>query len=118
MEKDNFKRFWIVSVNGWLCDAAYSGKFLKSKHLSPSFRSFKYIKEWEDIKYFTERKEISNRQLIEDSLTLNTNILEWWNTKTDEGKKELCNKHFPEYSNVPLNDGFIISSIYLKENQK
>ena len=38
MEK--FKKFWVKSVNNYLCDADYNGKELKARNPIPSFRKF------------------------------------------------------------------------------
>ena len=73
---DNFKKFWVVTVNNYICDAAYSGKELKEKHRFPSFRQFSFIKSWNDLNYFTVRKEISNRDLCERLLTPAKAVLE------------------------------------------
>jgi hypothetical protein len=69
MEK--FKKYWIVSVNNYLCDAAYNGKLLKEKHRLPSFRKFYYIKSEDDLIGFTERNNISNKQIVEQCLINN-----------------------------------------------
>jgi len=65
---DKFKPFWVVSVNNYLCDASYSGKELKAKHLTPSFRKFHFIRSMDELKYFTKRDEISNEELVKRCL--------------------------------------------------
>lgn len=67
-EKEKFKKFWVVSVNNYLCDASYSGKELKEKHPFPSFRKFHFIKSWDDLKYFTKRSAITNEELVKRAL--------------------------------------------------
>jgi hypothetical protein len=66
MEK--FKKFWVVEVNNYLCDASYDGKELKEKHRFPSFRRFRFIKSWDDLKYFTSRSGISNEEIVKRAL--------------------------------------------------
>lgn len=63
-----FKKFWVVSVNNYLCDASYSGKALKERHFAPSFRKFYFIRSWDELKGFTKRKEISNEDLVKKAL--------------------------------------------------
>lgn len=70
MSTEKFKKFWVVSINNYLCDAAYDGKELKAKHPFPSFRQFHFIKSWDDLKYFTKRDEISNEELVKKALGL------------------------------------------------
>ena len=65
---NKFKPFWVVSLNNYLCDAAYSGKELKAKHRFPSFRKFYFIRNQEDLIGFEERSEITNKDLIEQCL--------------------------------------------------
>lgn len=62
MEK--FKKFWVKSVNNYLCDADYNGKELKARNPIPSFRKFHYIRSWDDLNYFTKREEYSNFELV------------------------------------------------------
>lgn len=66
---DNFKKFWVVSVNNWICDASYNGKELKAKHPVPSFREFHFIKSLEDLRGFSLREGISNEDLCKSLLT-------------------------------------------------
>jgi len=70
---ENFKKFWVVEVNNYLCDASYSGKELKQKHQFPSFRKFHFIRSWDELKYFTERKEISNIDLVKQCISITNN---------------------------------------------
>jgi len=65
---DKFKKFWVVSVNNYLCDASYSGKELKERHYVPSFRKFTFIRSMDDLKCFSVRKEISNEDLVNERL--------------------------------------------------
>jgi hypothetical protein len=65
---EKFKKFWVVSVNNYLCDASYSGKELREKHYFPSFRKFHFIKSVDDLKYFTQRQEITNEELVRQAL--------------------------------------------------
>jgi hypothetical protein len=69
---DKFKPYWVVSVNNYLCDASYSGKELKAKHLTPSFRQFHFIKNESELQYFYKRDEISNEDLVKQCLTPTT----------------------------------------------
>jgi len=71
---EDFKKFWVVSVNNYLCDASFNGKVLKEerRHLYPSFRKFRFIRSWDELKYYAERKEISNIDLVKKFL-YNTN---------------------------------------------
>lgn len=62
MEK--FKKFWVMEINNWICDAAYNGKQLKEKHPVPSFRKFWFIKSAEDLKGFSKRNNITNENLV------------------------------------------------------
>ena len=67
--KQDFKKFWVVSVNNYICDAAYSGKELKEKHKMASFRKFYFIKSWEDLKYFSKREShTDNVELVKQML--------------------------------------------------
>ncbi len=68
MTTEKFKKFWVVSVNNWLCSASYSGKKLKERHPVPSFRKFTFIKSWDDLQYFTKRSEITNEELVKRAL--------------------------------------------------
>lgn len=61
-----------MSVNNWICDASYSGKDLKARNPFPSFRRFRFIRNWDDLKYFTPHKEISNEDLVRQRLTQTT----------------------------------------------
>lgn len=63
-----FRKFWVKSVNNYICDAGYNGKELKAKSPTPSFRKYYFIKSWEDLKGFTTRKEISNIDLVKSLL--------------------------------------------------
>jgi hypothetical protein len=63
-----FKKFWVVAVNNYLCDASYSGKELKAKHQFPSFRQFHLIKSAKDLNYYTQRKEITNEEFVKQCL--------------------------------------------------
>lgn len=69
-EQEKFKKFWVVSVNNYLCDAAYSGKELKAKHLFPSFRKFHFIKSEDGLRHFNERDSISNEDLVKQCLAI------------------------------------------------
>ncbi len=60
-----FRKFWVKSVNNWLCDADYNGKRLKDNNPIPTFRKFYFIKNWEDLKGFTPREGIDNKELVE-----------------------------------------------------
>lgn len=68
MEK--FKKFWVMSVNNWLCDADYSGKALKERCFTPTFRKFYFIRSWDELKGFTPHKEISNLDLVKKCLNI------------------------------------------------
>jgi ATP-dependent DNA ligase len=70
MGTEKFKKFWVVEVNNYICDAAYDGKTLKGKHRIPSFRKFHFIKEWGELEYFTKRKEITNEELVKVFLAI------------------------------------------------
>jgi len=59
-----FKKFWVVSVNNYICDASYSGKELKEKHLFTSFSKFHFIKDENGLNGFSVRSEISNDDLV------------------------------------------------------
>lgn len=63
-----FKKFWVVSVNNYLCDAAYEKKTILERGLYPSFKKFKFIRSAEDLKYFTKRSEITNEELVKKCL--------------------------------------------------
>ena len=65
---EHFKKFWVVSVNNFICDAAYNGKELKAKHRYPSFREFHLIKNPEALRFFSPRTEISNEELCKKLL--------------------------------------------------
>ena len=67
-----FKPFWVISVNNWICDAAYSGRELKSRNPLPTFRRFSYIRSMDELKCFTKHDEISNEDLVK--LRLEQNI--------------------------------------------
>jgi hypothetical protein len=60
-----FKKFWVKSVNNWLCDADYNGKRLKENNPIPSFRKFYFIKSWEELNGFTKRDGYDNKELVE-----------------------------------------------------
>ena len=64
MTKEKFKKFWVKSVNNWLCDADYSGSKLKARNPFPTFRKFYFIKSWDDLKYFTKHDGHENRELV------------------------------------------------------
>jgi len=66
--KDKFKPFWVVHINNYICDASYSGKELKEKHLYPSFRKFTFIRSIDELKYFSKRNEISNEEIVNQCL--------------------------------------------------
>jgi len=66
-----FKKFWVMSVNNWICDADYSGKELKARCKMPSFRKFYLIKSEEEIDGFTKREELTNREHINKLLGTN-----------------------------------------------
>lgn len=68
MKNENFKPFWVVSINNYLCDASFSGKNLKEKHKFPSFRKFYFIRNENGLNGFTERKEITNKDLVNQCL--------------------------------------------------
>lgn len=74
MSTEKFKKFWVVSINNYLCDAAYNGKELKAKHLFPSFQQFNFIKNWDDLKYFTKRSEITNEDLVKRAFEISAII--------------------------------------------
>ena len=57
-------KFWVMSVNNWICDADYSCKKLKERRPMPSFRKFYFIREWDELNHFTPHKEISNIDLV------------------------------------------------------
>lgn len=63
MEK-KFKPFWICTVNGWIVGASYSGKELKAKHWGPSFRKFRFIRDYERISNYKPHPEITNIELV------------------------------------------------------
>lgn len=71
-KSDPFKKFWIVTINNWITDASYSGKELKSKHIFPSFREFHFIKKIDELKRFNLRESISNEELCEKLLFVET----------------------------------------------
>lgn len=71
-----FKKFWVMSVNNWICDASYNGKELKSAHPFPSFRKFYFIRTIEDLRGFSLRDGISNEDLCKKLLTPNPAVLE------------------------------------------
>ncbi len=64
-----FKKFWVKSVNNYLCDADYNGTALKERSPIPSFRKYYFIKSWEDLNGFTQRDGITNRELAEKWLS-------------------------------------------------
>lgn len=64
-QNTKFKKFWVKSVNNWLCAADYSGKRLKENNPTPSFREFTFIKRWDDLKYFRKHEGHENRELVE-----------------------------------------------------
>ena len=68
MPEEKFKKFWVKSVNNYLCDADYNGKALKERNPFPSFRKFHFIRSWDELKYFTKRKEITNEELVKNCL--------------------------------------------------
>lgn len=63
-----FRKFWVVEVNNYICDAAYSGKELKAKHSFPSFRKFWLIKSEEDLNGFSKREGVTNIELVKNLL--------------------------------------------------
>lgn len=71
-ETEKFRKFWVVSVNNYLCGASYNGKELKEKHFAPSFRKFYFIRSWDELNHFTKRKEITNEELVKQSLAAKT----------------------------------------------
>lgn len=71
--ENKFKKFWVFTINNYICDAGYNGKELKDYHPFPTFRKFYFIKSWEDLKYFTVRSEISNIDLVNKCLS-NTQV--------------------------------------------
>lgn len=73
---DNFKKFWVVTVNNWICDASYSGKDLKAKHVVPSFRKFHFIKKMEDLRGLALHKDVSNEELCKKLLIADKAVLE------------------------------------------
>lgn len=68
-QSEKFKKFWVKSVNNYLCDAGYNGKALKEKSPVPSFRKYYVIRKWSDLDYFTKREGITNRELCEKWLS-------------------------------------------------
>ncbi len=70
MKQDNstlttkFKKFWVLEVNNYICDADYNGKVLKERNYAPSFRKFWFIKKPDDLIGFTKRDEITNKELV------------------------------------------------------
>jgi hypothetical protein len=62
---NKMKPYWAVSVNNYLCDAAYNDQELKARHPIPSFRKFHFIRSNDELKYFAKRDEISNEELVE-----------------------------------------------------
>lgn len=68
VKTEKFKKFWVVSVNNYLCDASYSGRELKEKHPFPSFRKFHFIRSMDELKYFTKREEMSNEETVKKCL--------------------------------------------------
>lgn len=68
MEKEMFRKFWIMTVNGWICDADYSGKLLKNRCWMPTFRRFRFIRSWDELNFFNPRVEIGNREFVEQRL--------------------------------------------------
>jgi hypothetical protein len=63
-----FKKFWVKSVNNWICDADYNGKILKERNPFPSFRKFWFIKSEDDLIGFTKREGFTNMQICETLL--------------------------------------------------
>jgi hypothetical protein len=68
MTTEKFKKFWVVAINNYLCDASYNGKELKDRNPFPSFRKFHFIKSWDELKHFTSRKEITNEEFVKRTL--------------------------------------------------
>ncbi len=68
-ETEVFKKFWVKSVNNWICDAGYNGKELKDRSPVPSFRKYYFIRSWDDLNGFTKRDEISNIDLCKQLLS-------------------------------------------------
>lgn len=64
-DKNTFRKFWVKSVNNWLCDADYNGKRLKQNNPFPPFRQFHFIKSWEDLNGFAKHMGHDNRGLVE-----------------------------------------------------
>lgn len=60
-----FRKFWVMEVNNWICDADYSGKVLKERNPFPSFRKFWFIKCEDDLRGFTKREGKTNRELVD-----------------------------------------------------
>lgn len=69
MRTEKFRKFWVKTVNNYLCDAHYSGKVLKENNPFPPFRKFHFIRSWDDLKYFAKRDEISNEDLVKRCLS-------------------------------------------------
>jgi len=81
MSENTFRKFWVVSVNGWLCDASYSGEKLKEKHPAPSFRKFWFIRSMDELAGFNLHKDkVSGKELSNEEL-----VAKW--LLADEGKE-------------------------------
>lgn len=67
--QEKFRKFWVKSVNNYICDAGYDGKKLKEKSPIPSFRKYYFIRSWEELNHFNKREEISNYELVKKLLS-------------------------------------------------
>jgi hypothetical protein len=70
LKDEKFKKFWVKSVNNWLCDADYDGNRLKEKSPTPTFRKYYFIKSWEGLSRFTTHDGYTNRELVEKWLEI------------------------------------------------
>ncbi len=70
-QENKFRKFWVKSVNNWLCDADYNGKALKERSPTPSFRKYYFIKSWDDLKYFSKREGFDTTELVKKWLAEN-----------------------------------------------
>jgi len=139
--KNTFKKFWVKSVNNWICDADYNGKVLKERNPFPSFRKFWFIKSEDDLIGFTKREGFTNMQICETFLngidketeeayasmfdnSPTPDYMEWWGG-LEEIEKESLNNSF-RYKHQQNERGISykfltdedIQFIYQSENKK
>jgi len=68
MKEEKFKKFWVMSINGWICAAGYNGKELKNNYPGPSFRKFHFIRNEEDLRRFNKREGFADNKELVDKL--------------------------------------------------